>query len=80
MKITNFRNLKLVDGLPFHQKLFAEVDVVTGALWWKKTVTRKISRSIPGFWFFVDTGDFTPFTDVETMERAYKATHPEAIS
>lgn len=45
-----------------YEKATVEVTERTGALWWAKTSNRKaeIARRLSGFWFFTETGEFTP--------------------
>lgn len=57
---------------------FAQVTVTTdtGMLWWKRrrVERRTISRGHFSLsWYFVDTGEFTPAFQAETLERAYRA-------
>ena len=52
---------------------FADVSVITGALWWKRTTRRKIHREYAGAWHFVDTGEFTPGLQAEQLARSYEA-------
>lgn len=71
MKISNFKKIG-ESGCLYFPITFAEVDVTTGALWWKKTERRKVFRR-HGFWAWVDSGDFTPDFAVERLERAAEA-------
>ena len=64
MKITNFKKTG---------PRTATVDVTTGILWFKKTRTEKISLGHGEYWFFVETGEFTPGHDVEKLCRSYNA-------
>lgn len=76
MKLSNFTNYKVVKtkrNFFEEERRYADVTCETGRLWWNKTEVRQISREVPGFWFFVDTGAFTPFSEAETLERAYLA-------
>jgi hypothetical protein len=77
MKLSNFVPTRTVDNARPYPVYFALVDVTTttGHLWWKKThrVTRGIIKSSGECWYFVDTGEWTPGFQVETLERAYKA-------
>ena len=62
VKINNFRNVRTVEkGLD--TDVFAEVDVTTGHLWWRKTVTRDVwlgaSRA---WWRFLPSGEKAPDT------------------
>jgi hypothetical protein len=72
MKISDFEYLGTTGEL-LEKVEHAEVTVTTGTLWWKKSERKKIQRKALNFWFFVDTGDFTPGLQVEELERVYKA-------
>ena len=72
MKISNFRAYTK-SGLGSREREHATVDVTTGVLWWKKTEPRGVCRELGGYWFFVDSGQFTPRFDVESLARAYHA-------
>lgn len=71
----SFRNFVFIkeEGRLFDKRLFAEVDVTEGLLWWKKTARRKIVKNYVGSWFFMDTGEFCPGYDVDNLERAWFA-------
>jgi hypothetical protein len=77
MKVSNFMPTRTFGADTLHHVQVALVDVTTetGHLWWKKTrrVTRDIMKRAGECWFFVDTGEYTPGFQVETLERAYKA-------
>jgi len=77
MKISNFVPTHTFGREPLQRVQVALVDVTTttGCLWWKKErrVTRDIMKRLGQCWFFVDTGEWTPGFQVETLERAYKA-------
>jgi hypothetical protein len=73
MKITEFVLTETKGSSTFDLVYFAEVLVSTGFLWWKRAERRKIAREFGGYWYFVDTGEFTPGFQVETLARAYKA-------
>jgi hypothetical protein len=75
MKITNFRDLVLLD----ENSAVAKVDVTTGNLFWKKTETKLVTVEVfagkPfGFWRWVDTGRFTLGTQVENLYSSYTIT------
>lgn len=69
MKLSNFEML----DCGTHKK--AAVTVTTGMLWWKKTERREIAKKFGGYWFFTDTGEFTPGFRAETLARAWEAQH-----
>lgn len=69
--LTNFRNYRRVGNDCTDWRYYAAVDVVDGALWWRRTRTRDISRRFAGAgWFFVDNGDYA---DADRLERAENA-------
>lgn len=73
MKLSNFV-LKNTKGTnPLDWEFFAEVDVTSGFLWWKKTERRDIYREYGSMWIFADTGEYTPLLQAETLARAWKA-------
>lgn len=73
MKLSNFTLTNTKGRSALDLEYFAEVDVTTGALWWKKTERKQIRREYAGFWHFVDNGEFTPNRQAETLARAWKA-------
>jgi hypothetical protein len=72
MKISNFKDFKIIHKDTSKEAYTANVDVKTGFLLWKKYKTRKIARSLATSWFFVDTGKFVTWT-INDLERSYKA-------
>lgn len=74
MKLSEFFLTKTEkDSLGWPNRYFAEVAVTTGAIFWKKKEYRQITRTVPGMWYFVDNGEFTPGIQAEQLERAYIA-------
>jgi hypothetical protein len=74
MKLSNFELIKTKGTNAIDLVYFAEVDVTTGFCWpFKKTVRREVFRSYASFWFFTDTGEWTPSDDCEKLARAYTA-------
>jgi len=74
MKISNFRLTGThVGRYKMDKEFYATVDVETGYLWWKKTQEFEIRRSYGRHWYFVETGRYTPFYDVEELARSYTA-------
>lgn len=69
MKCTNLGPINRLDQ-KFGTVFVSTVDVTTGMLWWKKTKTRMIMRKEGDYWFFVDSGRFTPEWQVENLVRA----------
>jgi len=60
-------------GSGWDKQFYADVSVTTGVLWWKRVERRKIVRPNPGFWYFLDTGEFVPGFQAENLERSYRA-------
>ena len=73
MKISNFRDLTRA-GEGLRDMYIAKVDVTTRDwLFRKKTSVKCVGRHIGGYWFWVDTGGFTPGNEVEYLSKAYEA-------
>jgi hypothetical protein len=76
MKISNFKIIKET-GAYSSKMYYAEVDVTTtkGFWLWKKCCTERriVCSHYGGAWFFIDTGEFTPGFEVDTLYRAYDA-------
>lgn len=71
MEITNFRNYAL--SKPYSPEyVSALVDITTGWWLWRKTETRRISRSYVEGWVFQGTDKPTPWC-VYGMENTYLA-------
>lgn len=71
MVLSNFRDYKTQGS---RHPTYAKVDLTKGFLWWKKTKTVDICKdAYTVFWFFVETGLFTPSIEVEELERSYLA-------
>jgi hypothetical protein len=74
MVISNFVFTRQTGSLLVGDRIdFAEVDVTTGVWRWKKTRRVVIFRNGAGFWKFMDTGEFTPGFQVETLQEMTKA-------
>ena len=71
MKLSNFKINKTIMKYGTVWEEFGTVDITTGFLLWKKTVTRKIAKM--ALWYFADTGQYLP-NHIKALERAYKAT------
>ena len=71
-KYNNFRLTEVIPGkTSFAAKLLrAKVDVTTGFLFFKKTVTKDVFRRT-SFWQFEDTGSYTELHYVETLSQLY---------
>lgn len=69
MKLTNFEFRPDLAVNPDIE--VATVTVITGILFWKKYRTKVICKDkLLQFWFFQDTGEYTPGVQAETLERA----------
>jgi hypothetical protein len=79
MKLNNFRLIETRGNILLDREYFAEVDVETGRLWWKKITRRRIRRKFIGFWHFVDTGELIPGGQAENLARAWEAQTGERI-
>ncbi|MDA8128725.1 MAG: hypothetical protein M0Z73_08540 [Betaproteobacteria bacterium] len=73
MKLSNFVLTRTKGKTPLDLEYFAEVDVETGALFWKKTTRREIRREFAGQWHFTDSGEFTTGYQANVLARAWKA-------
>lgn len=78
MKLSNFAIVEEVKGDGFDgvriKSYIAEVDVTTGSLFWKKTERKRICKKrMATYWFWADTGEFTPGNQAESLERAWEA-------
>jgi hypothetical protein len=78
MQLSNFVLTRKKGKGPVDLEFFAEVDVTTGAFWWKKTVRKEIRREYTGYWHFVESGEFTPRGQAEALARSWKAKTGEA--
>lgn len=72
MKITNFRLIGRTGTNALDWRFTAVVSVTTG-LFFKKTQDKEVFKEYGGFWFFVDSGKFTPNTDVEDLQRQFES-------
>lgn len=71
MKLSNFVMIYTSGKEPLY---LAEVDVTTGALWWKRTERKTIFKpKFSLYWSFLDSGEFTPDQQAEFLEKAYQA-------
>ena len=75
MKLSNFVLLKVTGAHCVDRRYFAEVDVTTGHLLWRKTERKAIWRPSGMRWRFVDTGLLTPDNQAENLERVWDAKH-----
>ncbi len=73
MKLSNFKVIWQHGRNELDWFTRAEVDVTTGKLWWKKTVTRVIAKKYASSWYFADNGEFTPGQQAEALTRAWNA-------
>lgn len=70
MRISNFRNYTEAKSELFRLR-YAEVDITTGWLWWKKVESKKVYSEIV-CWKWMDSGEFTPEC-VSKLASAYLA-------
>jgi len=73
MRISNFELVETKGSRPTDWVYIANVDMEEGVLWWKTKKTREIRREFAGFWYFSDTGAFTPVFQVEKLARLWTA-------
>jgi len=73
MKISNFKFKGMTGTSALDKVFYATIDVQTGMLWWKKTQQMEIQRKFGDFWFFVETGEYTPGLTVHELARSYTA-------
>ena len=73
MKVTNFVPVENSRYFATGRLEFAEVDVMTGILWWKRSTKKKVSCTPLGTWFFIETGETCPGFMVENLARAWIA-------
>ena len=70
MDISNFKLTDVIGSGPLTWKYKGVVDVTTKRFLRKPvTVKREIFKSFAGCWYFIDTGDFTPSSDIENLVR-----------
>lgn len=70
MKMENFELIKVEKVDSVLDRYFAEVDVTTG-IFRKKKERKVVCRETCGFWYWQETGKFTPAYEVEALARAY---------
>jgi hypothetical protein len=72
MILSNFRPLGST-GKGLDEIYLAEVVVTTSGFLQRKSEIRKVFRGVgESWWKFVDTGDFTPGFQCETLENAHR--------
>jgi hypothetical protein len=71
MRLSNFRNHRTNNRGILDRIEYATVDVASGILF-RKITTREIALKNL-YWFFVDTGEFTPSGQAENLFRGYLA-------
>lgn len=72
MKLSNFKMEKVKKRMGLPLEYFASVDVETGCLFWKKSTRRQIYSDSGLVWYFVDSGEFTPGQQAETLMRMWR--------
>lgn len=70
MKLSDYQRVDRIDIGGCQYLTVAEVTVTTGAWFWRKSVRRKIARKTIGAWHFVDSGELTPGSQAEALDRA----------
>jgi len=83
MKLSNFKFISTTGDRVADRIVRATVDVTTPPpfwLFWIKPLveTRHIAKDSL-FWYFADTGEFTPGQQAENLFRAYEARHGKVI-
>lgn len=73
MKLSNFILEEVRGSNEVDWVYIATVKVTTGILWWKRSQRRVIECRFAGYWYFADTGEFTPGNQAEELERAFAA-------
>lgn len=73
MKLSNFVLTKTEGNSILDFVFFAEVDVETGCLFWKKTERKTIIKKFAEHWFFLDSGKFIPDYQADDLSRSYAA-------
>ena len=71
MQLSNFVLIRTEGSSPSNYSFFAEVDVETGFLFWKKKERKQIAKDFAGQWAFVDTGQYTPGWQAQELARSY---------
>lgn len=79
MKTTNFKYLGKSGNSFSNYKFYATIDETTGFWIFKKTVTKEISRSYIGDWFYQDTGAYIQNNDVRKLERVFESQHKDEL-
>jgi len=69
MKLSNFELIEVTGSSALNFRFRARVDVTTWLIFKK---TREISKVYGGYWFFVDTGKYTPGWEAENLARAFE--------
>lgn len=71
MKLSNFkltRKVSLPSLLPGQFDLHGTVDITTGHLWWKKTITVEVFKpALSTIWRRFDTGDQLPWVQMDNL-------------
>ena len=75
MRLSNFQMVGRTGSSPLDWRFFAAIDVTTGMWWWKKTERKEISRKYADNWFFVESGEYVPGYQVDSLSRAWDAKH-----
>lgn len=79
MKLYDFELVKRFEKQPpYRIRLIGKVRVETRILWWRKTVIRPVVYN-GSSWFFGDTGEYTPGTEMEQAARVWMAKKGEDL-
>jgi hypothetical protein len=77
MKVSNLRDVhkesykETIGSVTLRRTgIYATVTVKTGFLFWRKIEDREVCRK-DVYWFFTDTGEWCPGSQVETLYRSY---------
>lgn len=71
MELSNFVLIRTEGSSVLDYRFFAEVDVETGFLFWKKKERKQIAKDYAQYWVFVDTGKYTPGLQAEELAKSY---------
>ena len=75
MKISNFRLIDVIGDSPLNLKYKALVDVTVKRGFFRKEVTeeKEVFKTYGGSWYFIDTGKFVQYGDMEALVRKLEA-------
>lgn len=73
MKLSNFKLTRTEGTSALDKVFFALVEVETGAFFWRRKKHKAIRRVFANYWHFVESGEYTPESQAETLARAWSA-------